>query len=199
MLINSVTRLATISLVCLQAEALLVSPPAHSRLSFKLDAVSDINVASSNVNELQIQKQRSLQRWGPTSSFLDWYKSSLQSHPIQTKCLSSAIIGCIGSVLSQAILASVTRTPIGIKSRQVATFGLIGLVYIGPFYHFWFDQLSRVGSWLQERHGSSPQKQVLMQLALDQTVGVILFFPVYFLVFEVFDALMSWRGESKEQ
>jgi hypothetical protein len=165
-------------------------------VNFKLDANAVPVVASQNSG---LQKQLSMQRGSPSSSFLDWYRSSLQRYPIRTKCLSSAIIGCIGSVLSQVSLAIVTRAPVGIKPRQVATFGLVGLVYIGPFYHFWFDQLSRVGSWLQDRHGSSHQKQVLMQLALDQTVGVILFFPIYFLVFEVFDALVSCRGESKEQ
>jgi hypothetical protein len=196
MWIISARCVATLLLLCLPAETFLVSPVA-SRVSVKRDTFLPAVVAASNSDELQ--KQLSLQRGGSSSAFLDWYKSSLQLHPVRTKCLSSSIIGCIGSVLSQAILATVTRTPLRINARQVATFGLIGLAYIGPFYHFWFDQLSRVGSWLQDRHGSSQQKQVLLQLALDQTVGVILFFPVYFLVFEVFDALMSWRGESKEQ
>jgi hypothetical protein len=197
MWIISARCVATFLLLCLPAETFLVSPVA-SRVNVKLDTfLPAVVVAASNGDERQ--KQLSLQRGGPSSSFLDWYKSSLQLYPIRTKCLSSSIIGCIGSVLSQAILATVSRTPLRINARQVATFGLIGLVYIGPFYHFWFDQLSRVGSWLQDRHGSSQQKQVLLQLALDQTVGVILFFPVYFLVFEVLDALVSWRGESKEQ
>jgi hypothetical protein len=183
-----------ISVRCV-ATLLLMSLPAEAFLGSAL-APRAVSVVTSQNSELQ--KQLSMERGSPSSSFLDWYRSSLQRYPIRTKCVSSAIIGCIGSVLSQVTLATVTRAPIGIKPRQVATFGLIGLVYIGPFYHFWFDQLSRVGSWLQDRHASQ-QKQVLMQLALDQTVGVILFFPVYFLVFEVFDALVSWRGESKEQ
>lgn len=194
----SVRCVSTILLMCLPAETFLVSPVA-SRVNVKLDTVRPAVVAVASSNGDELRRQLSLQRGSPSFSLLDWYKSSLLLHPIRTKCFSSAIIGCIGSALSQAILATVTHTPLRIMPRQVATFGLIGLVYIGPFYHFWFDHLSRVGSWLRDRHGSSQQKQVLMQLALDQTVGVILFFPVYFLVFEIFDALMSWRGELKEQ
>jgi hypothetical protein len=114
------------------------------------------------------------------SSFIRWYESSLQLHPFRTKCLSSAVIGCLGNIISQSLQAIVARKSIAIDPHQVGAFGLIGLLYVGPFYHYWFDQLSRLASWLESRYGSSRQKQVLTQLLLDQTIGVVLFFPLYF-------------------
>lgn len=45
------------------------------------------------------------------------------------------------------------------------------------------------------KKGDSNRKQIATQVAIDQTVGVALFFPAYFYVYEVLESIVAIRGK----
>lgn len=124
------------------------------------------------------------------------YDTLCKEKPLRTKSVTSAVISALGSVVSQTLMAVVKGKPAVINPNTVLAFFLTGLLYIGPFYHYWYEQLWTMGGWMERRYRSSPQTQTLAQIGVDQTIGVLAFFPIYFYVYEIFEALAFGRGKS---
>jgi len=151
-------------------------------------------------------------------SLLSKYDELCKKKPLITKSVTAAVVTALGNVLSQVIKGAVSKNhaaavavatgiPTGnaagalastaaitINYGQVAAFTLTGLIYVGPFYHYWYEQLWKIGTWLDAKFGASPSQQVFAQIAVDQTLGIAVFFPLYFFVFEISDAFLSWRA-----
>jgi hypothetical protein len=51
-----------------------------------------------------------------------------------------------------------------------------------------------MGRWMERKFQSGSRLQVLVQTFIDQTFGVAIFFPVYFVVYEVIGASVSGQG-----
>lgn len=103
---------------------------------------------------------------------LAWYSRSLDSHPIITKSLSSAIIGGSGDVLSQYIEAKNEKRPFEWNLIRTGRFGLLGLVLIGPVIHYWYGAIMR---WFPGNSASTVAKRVM----LDQFFFSPLFLPTF--------------------
>ena len=58
----------------------------------------------------------------------------------------------------------------------------------------WYDRLWALGRWLDEHKTKNQNLQVLAQTVVDQTIGVLAFFPLYFYAYEISEALVSSRG-----
>jgi hypothetical protein len=72
---------------------------------------------------------------------------------------------------------------------------LTGLLFEGPWMTFWYKCLKRVGRWMESKYQSSPRQQVLGQVVVGQTIGVAIFYPVFFGVYECIGAIMSGQGK----
>mmetsp|Transcript_42454 Transcript_42454/g.83432 ORF Transcript_42454/g.83432 Transcript_42454/m.83432 type:complete len:264 (-) Transcript_42454:521-1312(-) len=119
-----------------------------------------------------------------TSAFLR-YTAAIDSNPIQTKAVTSAVITGGGDLIAQCI-----EGKIHFDLKRVASFALAGGLYVGPFIHMWFSYLFRFGSFLSDRKViKSRAANTLLLVAIDQSIGAVVFFVPYFFVF---DYLRSW-------
>lgn len=62
------------------------------------------------------------------------------------------------------------------------------------YYLVWYDTLWAIGRWLDNHATKNKNLQVVAQVIVDQTLGVLLFFPTYFYAYELSEALVSLRG-----
>lgn len=116
-----------------------------------------------------------------------------EERPFITKGVSAAMVGGIGDIFSQTLFACATGLPFRWDALRTATFMMMGLCFKGPALHIWYNILGRVSHWTKVRKGFSETNQSLTALTLDQTVGVAIFYPLYFIVFELFSSTLSFR------
>jgi hypothetical protein len=131
--------------------------------------------------------------------FYQWYLRKCSDEPLVTKSVSAAIINLIGDVLAQNFEAYLSGDALIFNFKRMITFFLCGLVYVGPFVHFWYDFLFRLGNTVQKKFQFSKWKIVLTQVFTDQTLGVGIYFPSYFYVFELLESLVFQRTPSLER
>lgn len=123
------------------------------------------------------------------------YLNLSEERPFLTKGVTAAVVGGVGDVLSQSIVASAARVRFQWDVIRTLTFMMIGLCFKGPAMHVWFRALGRFGHWMEERTGFSDMKQSLVVLAIDQTIGVAILYPLFYVMYEVFSSVLSFRGE----
>jgi hypothetical protein len=122
------------------------------------------------------------------------YMSLLETSPMITKSITAGIVQAIGDFLSQYIEAKVANVPFVLNGSRLQAFLLSGIFFVGPFLHYWYNFLWRIGDWAKLKYKAGKNMQTLLQVFTDQTLGVAIFFPLFFYVFEIADALCSWRG-----
>lgn len=125
-----------------------------------------------------------------------WYTKYLRAidqRPLLTKGLTAAVVNVLGDILAQYLQASSSGVKLCLNWARLQTFFLCGWIYIGPYVHTWYEQLWKLGKWMETRWGSPKQVQTIAQILVDQTLGVALFFSTYFYVYEVMDALVNRR------
>mmetsp|Transcript_24160 Transcript_24160/g.57121 ORF Transcript_24160/g.57121 Transcript_24160/m.57121 type:complete len:338 (-) Transcript_24160:48-1061(-) len=78
--------------------------------------------------------------------------------------------------------------------RRVTTFFLCGALFSGPFVHIWYGYVAQFGRSLKTKFGPNftTLQEVLSQLLLDQTVGVVLFFPLYLIVYDMIENVVIY-------
>lgn len=94
------------------------------------------------------------------NGFVGWYLGLIKSHPILTKAVTSGIIYTAADFSSQAISPQTTKSFDPVRTLRVAG---IGLIFVGPSMHFWFNTVSKV---LPKRDIAT----TLMKIVLGQTV-----------------------------
>ncbi|KAM3289634.1 PXMP2/4 family protein 4 [Capsicum chacoense] len=114
---------------------------------------------------------------------LGWYLGALESRPIITKSISSAIIYAASDVTSQIITMSLSDSLDIIRTLRMAGFGLL---ILGTAQHFWFNF---VGTVLPKRDIISTLKKLAM--------GQLVFGPVINSIFFSFNAAL--QGENGEE
>ena len=116
------------------------------------------------------------------------YLSALANRPVFTKSITAAIITAIGDLLAQQIqfgrLLSLPR---------LLSFTLSGFVFVGPSVSLWYKWLFESLQPKIENSKSYSKLTTLLPLLLDQTLGVIWFFPLYFLTFEGAESIFYAR------
>jgi hypothetical protein len=137
------------------------------------------------------------------------YTDLCRRRPFLTSSITAGVLAASGDILSQSIQAghglfqsSITvGTTVGVTAASSfnwirwRTFLLTGLLFEGPWVSFWYQGLWRLGRWMEaSKMKASSRLQVLVQTVIDQTVGVSIFFPMYFLVYEIIGAVVAGRG-----
>mmetsp|Transcript_43130 Transcript_43130/g.111820 ORF Transcript_43130/g.111820 Transcript_43130/m.111820 type:complete len:300 (-) Transcript_43130:234-1133(-) len=96
------------------------------------------------------------------------YLKSLETNPVATKSISSALLNGFGDVMSQVFIE---EHPF--DWQRLLKFTSIGLVLVGPVLHYWYLTLSKVVT-LQGTAGT------LLRLALDQLAFAPTFIAAFF-------------------
>mmetsp|Transcript_14661 Transcript_14661/g.26599 ORF Transcript_14661/g.26599 Transcript_14661/m.26599 type:complete len:264 (-) Transcript_14661:1194-1985(-) len=123
------------------------------------------------------------------------YMKSLDKHPVRTKSITAGIVLAVGDLLAQSIESRVARKPsFNVNWTRLNAFLLTGGLYVGPFVHYWFELLWMMGRWLERNHDVSKGWQTMVQLFTDQTIGIAIFFPPYFYIYELFEAFVGLRA-----
>lgn len=169
--------------------------PVLTSVASTAEAFVDDTMLDNLIIPMEEQK---LSRLSPTIGLrmrMYWhrYMQLLDTKPVRTKAVTAAVIAALGNVLSQALMAYIRNEAFALDTANLATFTLANLVYVGPWGHYLYEQLWKVGRFMENRFGCSKRQQVVAQVFLDQTVGLCIFFPLYFLSYEIFDALVTGR------
>ena len=132
--------------------------------------------------------------------WLGLYMTLLTKRPLITKSISAAIVQAIGDILSQTLFASPVMAhgqakPLLDLSRTVS-FMLTGFFFNAPYLHRWYQTTSRFGYQFQRLRKLSNTQRVGAELALDQSVGVFVYFPLYFCAYELASSVAYGRGKS---
>ena len=133
-------------------------------------------------DRFQRRKVKTSKRTGP----LVWYSRKLDTHPILTKSLSSAIIGGSGDILSQYIVARNANRSLDWDYVRTSRFAFMGIVLIGPVIHVWYGAVMR---WFPGNSFSS----IVRRVAVDQLLFSPLFLPTFL------SGLWLLEGKSPDQ
>ena len=124
------------------------------------------------------------------------YMELLEQKPLWTNSVSSGIITGMGDLLSQWIEFQKKGGGDAIFDlSRFASFSLAGAIFVGPYVYYWYEYLWKLGRIMEQKFNSSPQVQSWVQNIVDQTIGVVIFFPTYFYVYEFISAICSFRGK----
>lgn len=119
------------------------------------------------------------------TNLLQKYSALVDEKPLLTKAATAGIVAALADLFSQAF---VLKQP-AMSFQRATAFLLTGALFVGPYLHFWYDQLNNIAK--QQSHSV----RTLSKMLLDQTVGVSIFFPLYFTAYELADSLMTGRGK----
>ena len=100
-----------------------------------------------------------------------------------------------GAILSQWIQAVSAGIPLVMDWHTVRAFALTGTIFEGPYMHWWYEQLFKFGRFLNAKTAVSSRARTMAQIAIDETIGVAIFFPAYFLAYEIMQSLLLFRGK----
>ncbi|KAI2513733.1 hypothetical protein MHU86_516 [Fragilaria crotonensis] len=149
---------------------------------------------TASVDPIAESPSSSASIWNLYGRYLHWIDTS----PLVAKSVTAAVVGCFGDVLAQWLEAKTQPTSVVFSLNWVRfnAFFVSGLLFVGPFLHFWYDRLWALGRWLDNHKTNNQNLQVLAQTVVDQTIGVLIFFPLYFYAYEISEALVSSRAPS---
>ena len=135
------------------------------------------------------------------SSLLVTYMRLLNEKPKITKSISAAIVQGLGDVLSQLLsaLSSSSASVVG-KSfvydvPRTISFMLTGFLFNAPFLHVWYGTAARFGERLQLSRRLTNSQRIGAELALDQSIGVFMYYPMYFYAYELCSAIAYGKGK----
>mmetsp|Transcript_16221 Transcript_16221/g.24505 ORF Transcript_16221/g.24505 Transcript_16221/m.24505 type:complete len:272 (-) Transcript_16221:171-986(-) len=126
----------------------------------------------------------------PYQTYIDW----LDHSPLVTTSVTAAVINGLGDLLAQSLEAHVIGTKFIINWTRFNAFFVSGLLFVGPFLQCWFGRLWAMGRWMERKVTKRKIWQIVAQVTVDQTLGVLLFFPTYFYAYEFSEALVSFRA-----
>jgi hypothetical protein len=172
--------------------------------SFRLWSSTGVDDDESSDNDSDLSNRKAKASPGIIAYLVTGYRRYLdlcRRRPFLTSSITAGVLAASGDVLSQSIQAGrgLSAAAGGASFNWVRwrTFLLTGLLFEGPWVSFWYQGLWRLGRWMEAsklKALTSSRLQVLVQTVIDQTVGVSIFFPLYFLVYEIIGAVVSGRG-----
>eukprot|EP00978_Attheya_sp_CCMP212_P027516 scaffold92173_cov48-Attheya_sp.AAC.2 len=160
-------------------------------LNHKNTALSQGLRAGGETNDAKaIVKKNKLVHWYTS------YTKLVDEKPLGTQSITVGLVSALGDILSQYIEANVAGVVFSFNWLRFNSFLVSGTLFVGPYLHYWYGVLWKVGRWGQEKYMLSKRYQTMIQVVLDQTIGVAIFFPAYFFLYEFTEALLSLRGKS---
>ncbi|CAN0409204.1 unnamed protein product [Pylaiella littoralis] len=125
-------------------------------------------------------------RPGGVSRLWGLYLSSLEKRPLLTKSLSTGVISSTSNLIEQ------TLSTAAFSLADWAAFTLVGAVFIASSLHYWYLFLERVAnSKAVTSRVRSKWGRVLVQIAVDQSVGASFINSGYFALHTIFLALLT--------
>lgn len=124
--------------------------------------------------------------------YLDW----IERKPIVAKSVTAAVVGCLGDIMAQCLEAHMGNYKFVMNWRRLSAFFASGLLFVGPYLHNFYEALGVLGSYMNTKVTKNKNAQTLIQLFVDQTLGVMMFLSTYFYVFELCESLVSFRGKT---
>lgn len=121
------------------------------------------------------------------------YSDLMDKRPVFTQSITTATFSLISDIISQTIEARTTGMPLSLDIVRFASFSIVGFVYDGPFYHYWYDLMWKFDDYLQTKQDFSKFIATSAQVFVDQTIGSLIYFPIYFYVYDIIEALISGR------
>jgi hypothetical protein len=166
----------------------------HRRHDFRLSSSDSVDESDSNDES----RPKASQIVSLISTSYLRYLDLCRRRPFLTSSITAGILASSGDVLSQSIQAGYLLTSnTGASSFnwiRWRTFLFTGLLFEGPWVSFWYEGLWKIGRWMERKFQSGSRLQVLVQTIIDQTFGVAIFFPMYFVVYEIIGASVSGKG-----
>ncbi|KAL3924582.1 MAG: hypothetical protein SGARI_006007, partial [Bacillariaceae sp.] len=167
----------------------------------KVDVLSNINVLDSQNPKTcepkalvarggATRKATKTNESGPLQNTFQWYMKSCTEKPLLTKGTTAGLIAALGDFIAQQLEARHSDSANGLNFPRMATFFLVNFVFTGPFVHNWYQLVADVGNWVQTRYNTSQWVKLLVQISMDQSIGVALFFPLYLFFYEMMDTLV---------
>lgn len=120
------------------------------------------------------------------------YMRWLHQYPCRTKSISAGVVTAIGDLIAQ-IIESSTSASLVFDWKRMWSFTIAATLYVGPFVHYIYELLWFFGRQLEKR-GIKRTLRTIFQVLFDQTVGVWTFFPSYFYVHAIIDAVVRSRA-----
>ena len=120
---------------------------------------------------------------------LEWYSQMVNEKPLLTKAATAGLAAALGDMFAQLVLVSSSQPP-DISWRRVVAFLLTGTFFVGPYLHLWYGQLDTMLGRLRQSHIA----RTFSKMLIDQTVGVTIFFPMYFVAYELAESVVTGRG-----
>lgn len=125
--------------------------PSHTTIKITSDKTVSLKkkLLSTTASLPQVHKSTKV-----VSNPIAWYASKLESHPLLTKCLTSAFIAGCGDLACQYIThcqSNEDKTDIYTTNNSTFTpdinrtgrFAFIGMTFVAPMAHSWFGFLGR--------------------------------------------------------
>jgi hypothetical protein len=132
------------------------------------------------------------------SDLFSRYSDLLERRPFITNGITAGLLAATGDLVAQSesihVAKVVMSVTIPFNSARTLTFLLTGLLYEGPWMHVWYEGLWKMGRWMESTFQAGPRLQIAAQIFVDQSIGVFIFFPLYFMVYECIGAVLSGRG-----
>jgi hypothetical protein len=125
---------------------------------------------------------------GRGGNLLERYSRLVDERPLVTKTVTVGFVSAIADLFSQVMAPPV---PLPISWSRVTAFTLTGLFFIGPYLHIWYCQLNRMFAMPRRNHVT----RTVVKMLVDQTVGVCIFFPLYFISMEISESIVTRRGK----
>lgn len=135
---------------------------------------------------------------GETKTLYGKYLDLLDAKPLETTSISAGVVSALGDILAQWVEARMAKTPFTMNWSRFLAFFISGTFFVGPYLHTWYGKVVfPSGKWVAEKWANASKNiQTLVSLLVDQTIGVAIFFPLYFYVYEYSEALTAWRGKA---
>ena len=167
----------------------VASPLPETRKQNTQYVASGFSNCSSSSEEIETVVIPEKSRTPLLKAVYQWYLKSCIEKPFLAKGVTSGTIAALGDVIAQNIEASTTTK--AFSPTRVATFFFCNLLFTGPFIHLWYTFLNIVGHRMEKRfEGVSNLKITVTQVFLDQTLGTIVFFPLYIYVYDMFESVI---------
>jgi hypothetical protein len=127
------------------------------------------------------------------------YSDLLKSRPFLTNGVTAGLLAAAGDFVAQSESIHVAHAAMAVtipfNGARMLTFALTGLLFEGPWMYFWYEVLWKMGSWMESNWKTGPRLQVAAQIFVDQSIGVFIFFPLYFMFYECIGAVIAGRGK----
>lgn len=120
-------------------------------------------------------------------SLIQHYTHLVDVKPLLTKAATAGIVAALSDLFAQVMLVAAHKNEF-ISWHRTMAFLVVGTFFTGPYLHIWYAQLDKLAP--KQSHTT----RTFCKMLVDQTVGVTMFFPLFFMAYELSEALVMGRG-----